>query len=79
MRDAGIHSGDLLIVDRAIDPQPDHVVIAVVDGSLTVKRLKKIHGVLHLVPDNDEYQPIPLIDGMEVSIWGVVTHVVHKP
>jgi DNA polymerase V len=79
MREAGIHSGDLLIVDRAVEPTPGRVVVAVVDGEFTVKRLKKINGKLCLVPDNDAFQPMLLGDGEGVTIWGVVTAVVHKP
>jgi len=79
MRQAGIHSGDLLIVDRAVEPTPGRVVIAVVDGDFTVKRLKRIDGNLCLAPDNDAYPPVPLGDGEGVSIWGVVTAVVHQP
>ena len=79
MRQAGIHSGDLLIVDRAVEPTPGRVVIAVVDGDFTVKRLKRINGDLCLAPDNDAYPPVPLGDGEGVSIGGVVTAVVHQP
>lgn len=74
---AGIHPGDILIVDRSLEPADKKVVIAVVDGELTVKRLRMIDDGVFLVPENGHYEPIR-IDGQEVEIWGVVTNVIHK-
>jgi DNA polymerase V len=74
---AGIHSGDLLIVDRALEPTDNSVVIAVVNSELTVKRMFKRQGHLMLVPDNGNYQPLPITECMDFEIWGVVTHVIH--
>ena len=55
---AGIHSGDLLVVDRSLEPADKNVVVAVLDGELTVKRLFKQNGILRLLPENLNYQPI---------------------
>ena len=77
MTGAGIHSGDILIVDRSLEPIDKKVVIAIVNGEITVKRLRKRKGRLLLVPENDNYQPVPLEDGAELEIWGVVTTVIH--
>jgi DNA polymerase V len=74
---SGIHSGDLLIVDRAVEPTDHSVVIAVVNGELTVKRLAKQDGKLSLVPDNGNYPPIPITQCTDFEVWGVVTHVIH--
>lgn len=74
---AGIHSGDLLIVDRALEPTDQSVVIAVVNGELTVKRICKRDGHLMLVPDNGNYEPLHIAGCMDFAIWGVVTHVIH--
>ena len=74
---AGIHSGDLLIVDRALEPTDNSVVIAVVNGELTVKRMCKRNGHLMLVPDNGNYQPLSITACMDFEVWGVVTHVIH--
>ena len=57
---AGIHSGDLLVVDRSLEPADKNVVVAVLDGELTVKRLFKQLGVLRLLPENLNYQPIEI-------------------
>jgi DNA polymerase V len=73
MKEAGIFDGDLLIVDRAIAPQASDIVIAVIDGELTVKRLKKVQGTWALTAENREFPDIHLGEaGCEV--WGVVTH-----
>src|SRR5713101_2801074 len=62
MQEAGIHSGDVLIVDRALPPSDGSVVIAAVNGELTVKRLLKRHGTLLLMPENQQYPPLPITE-----------------
>ena len=74
---AGIHSGDLLVVDRSLEPADKNVVVAVLDGELTVKRLFKQNEVLRLLPENLNYQPIEITAQQTVEIWGVVTSVIH--
>jgi DNA polymerase V len=78
MIDAGIHPGDILVVDRALEPQEASVVIAVVDGELTVKRMSRRQGRLYLVPDNELYRPLEIHEDMEFEVWGVVTAVIHN-
>ena len=75
---AGIHDGDEIIVDRAIEPLDGHVVVAVISGELTVKRLKKSGKRIRLAAENPEYPDIELSEGGELVIWGVVTRVLHK-
>ncbi len=75
---AGIHHGDILIVDRSLDPVDKKVVIAVVEGELTVKRIRTGNGRVALVPENDAYKPLNIKDGMSFEIWGVVTNVIHS-
>lgn len=77
MIEAGIHSGDLLVVDRALSPADGKVVIAVLDGELTVKRLHRREGRVILVAANPLYPPIAIKEGMSFDIWGVVTSVIH--
>ena len=74
---AGIHEGDLLVVDRSLNPAPGRVVIAAVDGELTVKRLAREGGRVLLMPENDDFTPIELREENSVTIWGVVTNVIH--
>ena len=78
MVDAGISSGDLLIVDRSINPRNDNIVIASIFGDLTVKKLKKKDQSLFLISANSEYPSIQVKEEMECFIWGVVTYVIHK-
>ena len=75
---AGIHDGDELIVDRAIEPVDGHVVVAVINGELTVKRLRRSGKSVRLVAENPEYPDIEFNDDEELTIWGVVTRVLHK-
>jgi len=75
---AGIHSGDILIVDRSREAVHGSIVIAVVNGELTVKRLYKKDGELALHPENPAYQPIHIDGSMELIIWGVVSGVTRK-
>lgn len=75
---AGIHPGDILVVDRALEPQDSNVVIAVIDGELTVKRISQRNGKLFLVPDNQAYRELEIVEAMEFEVWGVVTSVIHN-
>lgn len=77
MQDAGIHPRDLLVVDRALEAVSGKVVIAVVNGELTVKRLRKHRNKLWLMPENSDFQPIEIDENVELHIWGVVTNVIH--
>ncbi|WP_321966970.1 LexA family protein [Burkholderia cepacia] len=74
MRDAGIDDGDRLLVDRAVRPRHGDVVVAIVDGELTVKRLYQRGGVVKLVAANPTYPEIRLREGQEVEVWGVAMH-----
>jgi DNA polymerase V len=74
---AGIHSGDLLIVDRAVEVQHGSVVIAVVNGDLTVKRFQRDGDRLWLMPENPAYSAIEINDAMEFEVWGVVIGAYH--
>ena len=79
MQNSGIYDGDLLIVDRAVEPKLKNIVIAVIDGEFTVKRISKIKNKIYLLPDNKEYQPIEIKDSSNFQIWGVVIYTIHKP
>lgn len=75
---AGIHDGDILIVDRAEEPKDEAIVVAALDGDLTVKRLRTVHGALYLMPENDAHAPIEVSSDADLVIWGVVQHVIHS-
>lgn len=76
MIEAGIHSGDLLVVDRSLEAVDGNVIVAALDGELVCKRLEK-RSVVRLLPANRNYAPIVIQDGQDFSIWGVVTNVIH--
>jgi DNA polymerase V len=78
MKEAGIQSGDMLVVDASIEPRDGMIVIAAVDGQLTVKRLVRQRNRIFLVADNPEYPPIPIQEGNELNIWGVVKHCIRS-
>ncbi|QIN32765.1 LexA family protein [Legionella longbeachae] len=71
---AGIADGDLLIVDRSVEPTHGRIVIAALNGELTVKRLSLKPGQTQLIPENDSYEPINVTEELELVIWGVVIH-----
>ncbi len=79
MLGAGIHDGDLLVVDRSLEAVHNRVVIAAVDGELTVKRLVRQKGRVLLMPENAAYQPLDITEREHIFIWGVVSYVIHKP
>jgi DNA polymerase V len=77
MINAGIHDNDILIVDRSLEPSNGKIVIAAINGELTVKRLV-VHGKrVQLHPENSAFAPIEIPEGAELHIWGVVTNVIH--
>ncbi|MBP2437889.1 LexA family protein [Microbacterium amylolyticum] len=78
MTEAGLHDGDLLLVDRGVDPVPGHIVVAVVDGEYTVKRLDLVGKRLVLRAEAPGYRDIIPGELSETSIWGVVTWVLHQ-
>jgi len=77
MQDIGILSGDILVVDRSITARHGDVVIASIDGDLTVKTLH-LRPRTRLMPANRRYSPIELREGQELQIFGVVTNVVRE-
>jgi len=78
MLNAGIHPGDILIVDKSLPAKSGKIVIAVVDGEFTVKRLHKYKGNISLKAENPEFEDIEIQEGSELIIWGVVTSTIHQ-
>ena len=72
MVDAGILANDILVVDRSLPPKHNKIVIAAINGQLTVKRLYQRGGVIKLIPENKQYPTIEISDESELVIWGVV-------
>ncbi len=78
MIEAGIHDGDLLVVDRSLNAGHNRIVIAALDGELTVKRLVHRNNSVFLVPANPKYPEMDVSLSENLHIWGVVAYVVHK-
>ena len=78
MKDAGIQTGDVMIVDRSLEPKNRSIVLAVIDGDFTVKRVNVNDNELYLMPENDTFTPIKITEEMDFQIWGVVTFIIHK-
>lgn len=76
---SGIFDGDLLLVDRSLPHKHNKIVVAAVDGEWVVKRLYKRGDVVKLLSDNPEFPPILFSEGQELTIFGVVDRVLHKP
>lgn len=78
MINAGIHDGDLLIVDRSLAAEHNRIVIAAIDGDLTVKRLCRRKGRVFLAAANPDYPDFDITESEYIHIWGVVTYAIHK-
>src|SRR5687767_13702900 len=78
MTNAGIAPGSILVVDRAGEADDGDIVIARINDELCVKRLRLHEGRIWLMPENDEYQPIEVIEGMDFEVWGRVMHAIRS-
>lgn len=78
MINAGMRSGDILVVDRALAPQSGKIVVALIDGEFMVKRLKIEGKKIYLLPENPLYKPLEVLEGTDFQVWGVVTYVIHR-
>ncbi len=76
MKDAGIFSGSILIVDKSLDPSDNAIVIAVLNGEMTVRRYKKERDAIWLFAENKDYPPICVRSEMQFEVWGVVKSVI---
>ena len=77
MREAGIHHGDLLIVDRSLEPRAGRIVVAAIDGAFTLKRLMLHRGRWRLEAAHPDYPPLELGDADDHRLWGVAIHAIH--
>ena len=77
MRDEGINNGDMLVIDRSIEPKHGDIVVADINGEVAVKKLYKRGRVVELRSANPDFEPRCFTDGEELTIWGVVTSVIH--
>jgi len=78
MENANIHPGDILVVDRALQAQSGQIIVAVLNGEFTVKRLKAKENRLYLLPENPNFPSLEITQEADFQIWGVVTFIIHK-
>jgi len=76
MKDVGIHDGDLLVIDKSLEPVDGKIAICFIDGEFTIKTIKLETGICWLMPANENYQPIKVTSDNNFLIWGIVTHVI---
>ena len=78
MIEAGLDDGDLIVIDRSLNPENGKVAVCFIDGEFTVKRIKKEKNKLFLIPQNKKYKPIEIKEENELIIWGRVEYVIKK-
>ena len=78
MIEAGLDDGDLIVIDRSLNPENGKIAVCFIDGEFTVKRIKKEKSKLYLIPENKKYKPIELKEENELIIWGIVEYVIKK-
>lgn len=80
MKNADIHDGDLLVIDKSIEAKDGDIIVAYIDGEFTVKRIKinTTDNSLMLMPENEEYEPIRITESQHFEVWGVVTYTIKK-
>ncbi len=78
MVNAGIDDGDILVIDRSLEPSNFKIAVCYIDGEFTVKRIKIDQTGTYLQPENDNYKPLKITEENELIIWGIVTYVVKK-
>lgn len=71
MKNAGIFDGDLLVIDRSLEPLNNKIAVCVIDGEFTVKRIKKEKDTVWLIPENEEFQTIKVTEDNEFIVWGI--------
>ncbi len=76
MKDAGIFDGDLLVIDKSLEPKNDKIAVCFIDGEFTVKRIKIENDCCWLIPENSDFQPLKVTAENDFLIWGIVTHVI---
>ncbi len=73
---AGIDDGDIMVIDRSIEPTDGKIAVCLIDGEFTVKRIKVEKDAVYLMPENKAFQPIKVTEDCKLIIWGIVTYVI---
>jgi DNA polymerase V len=78
MKDAGISDGDVLVIDKSLEPRNGSIAVCFLDGEFTVKRILKEKESVFLLPANNEFKPIKINEENDFMVWGIVTYVIKK-
>ncbi len=78
MIDIGIHDGDILVIDKSLEPKHNSVLVCFIDGEFTVKKVQVINNELYLMPQNKNFSPIKVNKEADFRLWGVVTCCIHN-
>jgi DNA polymerase V len=78
LQEANIHEGDILVVDKSLEPGDGDMAVCCVEGEFTLKFIEKHEGYLLLCPANSAYKPIKILPDDDFTVWGIVTYVIHK-
>ncbi len=76
MKNIGINDGDLLVIDKSIEPIDNKIAVCYIDGEFTLKRIKLEKNQCWLIPENENYKPIKVTEENDFLIWGIVTYVI---
>ncbi|MFP4529402.1 MAG: LexA family protein [Candidatus Kapaibacterium sp.] len=76
MKDVGIDDGDLLVIDKSVEPRDGKIAVCFIDGEFTIKRIRIDKNCCWLVPANEAYEPIRVTEDNDFVIWGIVVHVI---
>lgn len=76
MKNAGIHHGDLLVIDKSLEPINNKIAVCYIDGEFTLKRIKIEQSQVWLLPENENYAPIKVTADNQLLVWGIVTYVI---
>ena len=78
MVDDGFDEGDIVVVDRSLEPTNNSTAVCFIDGEFTIKKIRQEKACLYLMPANKEYKPIKVTAENEFMVWGVVTYIIKK-
>lgn len=78
MKDAGINDGDLLVIDKSIEPSNGKIAVCYLDGEFTLKRIRIDGKEIWLMPENTDYMPLKMKEDNTLMVWGIVTYVIKK-
>lgn len=76
MQDAGLSDGDIIIIDRSLNPESNKIAVCYLDGDFTVKRIIKENETIYLKPENTNYEKIKIDENSNLVVWGIVTYVI---